>query len=81
MNNELIQKVESVFKLPYKELYKSFEHIKEVDAYHFWNPIKDGISLLIDKKGKTLVVKIALSMRETLNVFKEQKDMFKTIGL
>ena len=49
-----------------KEHYKA---IPEADAYYFWNPIRGGIAVIINKKGEKLAATSAVNFDKHLAAF------------
>lgn len=46
------------------------KYIDEIDGYYFWNPIRGGISVIIDKNGEKLSACSRVKFDDHLKEFK-----------
>lgn len=69
MNQELIEIAANVMHVTFDEAEKHWKAIPEHDAYYFWNPVRGGISVIINEKKEKLGATSSVSFERHLKAF------------
>ena len=56
-----------------EETQKYCKEVPEIDGYYFWNPVRGGLSVIINHRGERLIATSSVSFNEHLKAFKEGK--------
>ncbi len=73
MDEKILKIAEEVIKIPREECLQHYKELPEIGAFYFWNPIRGGLSVIIDKDGTKLVATSAVSFEKHVDVFKSGK--------
>lgn len=73
MNNKIVEIAASVLKLTTEETIKHYKEIPEENAYYFWNPVRGGLSVIVNSNGEKLGATSSVPYKKHLNAFKEGK--------
>lgn len=73
MERKVIETAALVMKIAYVEAEKHYKEIPEIDAYYFWNPVRGGISVIINKNGEKLGATSSVSFEKHVKAFQEGK--------
>lgn len=73
INSNIIKIVSDTLKLSEEEIQKHCKEVPEVNGYYFWNPVRGGRSVIINRQGERLVATSSISFEEHLKAFMEGK--------
>lgn len=73
MNNKIIEDVAKKFNMSVEDVKKHSKEVPEIDGYYFWQPVRGGIAVLVDKNGEKLGATSSISFEKHLKAFKEGK--------
>ena len=71
MDSKIIKIVSDILKLSEEETQKYCKEVPEIDGYYFWNPVRGGLSVIINHRGERLGATSSISFEEHLKAFKE----------
>lgn len=71
MDSKIIKIVSDILKLSEEETQKYCKEVPEIDGYYFWNPVRGGLSVIINHRGERLCATSSISFEEHLKAFKE----------
>lgn len=71
MENKIIKSASYVLELPEEEVQKHCKEVPEINGYYFWNPVRGGLSVIINKDGEKLGATSSINFEEHLKAFKE----------
>lgn len=71
MDSKIIKIVSDILKLSEEEVQKYCKEVLEIDGYYFWNPVRGGLSVIINHRGERLCATSSISFEEHLKAFKE----------
>lgn len=71
MDSKIIKIVSDILKLSEEETQKYCKEVPEIDGYYFWNPVRGGLSVIINHRGERLCANSSISFEEHLKAFKE----------
>jgi hypothetical protein len=71
MNNKIIEDVAKKFNMSVEDVKKHSKEVPEIDGYYFWNPVRGGNSIIINKDGEKLGATSPVNFEEHLKAFKE----------
>ena len=73
MDKNIIETAASVIQLSYEETEAHCKEVPEIEGWYFWNPIRGGISVLINAEGEKLAASSAVSFEKHLKAFLDGK--------
>ena len=73
MDSKIVKIASDVLKVSDEEVQEHYKEVPEIGGYYFWNPIRGGNSVIINKDRETLCATSSISFEEHLKVFKEGK--------
>ena len=73
MENKIVKIASYVLELSEEEVQKHCKEVPEIDGYYFWNPVRGGNSIIINKDGEKLGATSSVNFEEHLKTFKEGK--------
>ena len=73
MDKKLIEIAALVMKISCEEAEKHYKEVPEIDAYYFWNPVRGGISVIINKNGEKLGATSSVSFEKHVKAFQAGK--------
>lgn len=73
MKEEILALAAQTMKVSPEEAGKHFKEIPEIDAYYFWNPVRGGISVIINEACERLGATSAVNFEKHLEAFKSGK--------
>ena len=73
MENKIVKIASYVLELSEEEVQKYCKEVPEIDGYYFWNPVRGGLSVIINHRGERLCATSSVSFEEHLKAFKEGK--------
>ena len=71
VDSKIIKIVSDILKLSEEETQKYCKEVPEIDGYYFWNPVRGGLSVIINHRGERLCANSSISFEEHLKAFKE----------
>lgn len=73
MNTKIIELAANVMKVSVEEAAKYNQSLPDIDAFYFWNPIRGGISVIINSSGEKLGAGSSVSFEKHLKAFLDGK--------
>lgn len=73
MENKIVKIASYVLELSEEEVQKHCKEVPEINGYYFWNPVRGGNSIIINKDGEKLGATSSVNFEEHLKAFKEGK--------
>ena len=74
MDNKIIEIAARTMKISAEEAQKHYKEIPEIGGYYFWNPIRGGISVIVNTDGERLGATSSVSFEKHLKAFNEGKS-------
>lgn len=71
MERKIIETAAQALKISLEETPKYVKPVPEINGYYFWNPVRGGLSVLINAQGERLVATSSVSFEKHLRVFLE----------
>lgn len=71
MDNKIVKIASYVLELSEEEVQKHCKEVPEINGYYFWNPVRGGNSIIINKDGEKLGATSPVNFEEHLKAFKE----------
>ena len=72
-DGKIIKIVSNELNLTEEEVQKYCKEVPEVNGYYFWNPVRGGISIIINKDGEKLSATSSIGFEEHLKAFIDGK--------
>ena len=69
MHEKLYEIAARVMKTPLETAKKNCKAIPEIEGYYFWNPVRGGIAVIINKDGEKLAATSSVSFEKHLAAF------------
>lgn len=69
MDERIIEIAASTMKVPIDEAIKHYKEISEISAYYFWNPVRGGISVIVNMQGEKLGATSSVNYQRHLQAF------------
>lgn len=69
MEKEIIEKAAAKIKVSEDEAIKYFKDVPEINGYYFWNPIRGGLSVLINFDGEMLAATSSVAFDRHVEAF------------
>lgn len=69
MNKELIKIAATAMHIAEEKAAENYKQIQDSDAYYFWNPVRGGISVIVNTNGEKLSATSAVSFQKHLDAF------------
>lgn len=69
MNESIIAIAATTLKVSEETAKKYNKPVPEIDGWYFWNPVRGGFSVLINKDGEKLAASSAVSYQKHLDAF------------
>lgn len=73
MDNKIIEDVAKKLNMSVEDVKKHCKEVPEIDGYYFWQPVRGGITVLVNKSGEKLGATSSVSFEKHLKAFKEGK--------
>lgn len=73
MDNKIIEDVAKKLHMSVEDVKRHSKEVPEIDGYYFWQPVRGGIAVLVDKNGEKLGATSSVSFEKHLKAFKEGK--------
>ena len=73
MNQKLVEIAAQAIKVSIEDAQKHCKPVAEINGYYFWNPVRGGLSVLINAQGERLIATSSVSFDKHLRVFQEGK--------
>ena len=73
MDEKLFEIAANAMKSPLETAKTNYKEIPEIEGYYFWNPIRGGISVIINKNGEKLAATSSVSFEKHLAAFIDGK--------
>lgn len=73
MENKIVKIASYVLELSEEEVQKHCKEVPEINGYYFWNPVRGGLSVIINKDGEKLGATSSISFAEHLRAFMDDK--------
>ena len=73
MDNKIIEDVAKKLHMSVEDSKKHYKEVPEINGYYFWNPVRGGNSVIINKDRERLCATSSVSFAEHLKAFKEGK--------
>lgn len=73
MNIKIIELAANVMKVSVDEAAKHNKSLPDIDAFYFWNPVRGGISVIVNSSGEKLGAGSSVSFEKHLKAFLEGK--------
>lgn len=73
MDNKIIEDVSKTLNMSVEDVKKHSKEVPEIDGYYFWQPVRGGVSIIINKDGEKLCATSSVNFEEHLKAFKEGK--------
>lgn len=73
MDNKIVEDVAKEFDMSVEDVKKYSKEVPEIDGYYFWQPVRGGIAVLINKNREKLGATSSVSFDKHLEAFKEGK--------
>ncbi len=71
MDKKISEVAASAMKVSVDEAIKHCKEIPEIGAYYFWNPIRGGISVIVDANLEKLAATSSVNFEKHLVAFKD----------
>ena len=71
MERKILETAAQALKISLEETEKHVKPVPEIDGYYFWNPVRGGLSVLVNAQGERLVATSSVSFEKHLRVFLE----------
>lgn len=69
MDEKIIQLAAEIMKTTAETAATYNKPVPEIDGWYFWNPVRGGVSVLIDKNGEKLAASSAVTFQKHLEAF------------
>jgi hypothetical protein len=73
MDNKIIEDVAKTLNMSVEDVKKYSKEVPEIDGYYFWQPVRGGISVIINKDRETLCATSSISFEKHLKYFMDGK--------
>lgn len=73
MNKEIVSIAASVLKISVEDALRNSKEIPNYNLMYFWNPIRGGLSVIINKEGEKLVATSSVNFEKHLKAFLDGK--------
>ena len=73
MDEKLFEIAANSMKSPLETAKTNCKEIPEIDGYYFWNPVRGGISVIINRDGEKLAATSSVSFEKLLAAFIDGK--------
>lgn len=73
MDEKILEIAAKTMKTTIDVAKNHFKEVPEINAYYFWNPIRGGISVIIDSNGEKLGATSSVSFDKHLKAFIDGK--------
>lgn len=73
MEQEIIDLAAGAMKVTPEEAAKHYKEVPEIQGWYFWNPVRGGISVLVNNEGEKLAATSAVSFEKHLKAFASGK--------
>jgi len=74
MDNKIIEDIAKKFNMSVEDVKKHSKEVPEIDGYYFWQPVRGGISVLVNKNGEKLYATSSLSFEKHLKYFMDGRQ-------
>lgn len=73
MNKEIVSIAANVLKISVEDAIKNSKEIPEYNLMYFWNPIRGGLSVIVNQDGEKLAAASAVNLEKHLQAFLDGK--------
>ena len=73
IDNKIIEDVAKTLNMSIEDVKKHGTKVPEIDVYYFWQPVRGGIAVLVNKNGEKLYAISLLSFEKHLKYFIDGK--------
>ena len=73
MDEKLFEIAANAMRTPLETAKANYKEIPEIEGCYFWNPIRGGISVIINKNGEKLAATSSVSFEKHLAAFIDGK--------
>lgn len=70
MDASILKTAAEVLNISLNEALTNYEEIADEKLHYFWNPIRGGVSLIINDEGEKLAASSSISFEQHLQAFK-----------
>lgn len=67
--SEIIKIASNVLGISIAEAEKNAKEIPEIEAYYFWNPVRGGLAVIVNREGEKLAATSSVSYETHLQAF------------
>lgn len=69
MDKKIIEMAADKIKVSVEEAENHYKEVPEINGYYFWNPVRGGLSVLINSDGEMLAATSSVSFNRHLEAF------------
>lgn len=69
VEKEIISLAAKTLGVSYKDAEKYNKPVPQINGWHFWNPVRGGLSVLINRNGEKLVTSSPLNFDKRVEMF------------
>ncbi len=69
MDKKIIELAAAKIKVSVEDAEKHYKEVPEINGYYFWNPVRGGLSVLINSDGEMLAATSSVSFHRHLEAF------------